>query len=188
MDIVKRLLAICAGGAAVLIILLIVAAPREPSPLVGQRAPVFETYDPEGVFCSCRDYSMGPAVFGFWLLSTSDGREALSILDRLQRDRELAGMAVVAINCDASSERMREFVKGKHFRCKILHMGDDPERLRRILELYHLHSGRFPRFFLIKFRERIVADLEGPHTFEELKQEIVDVEMLPWLTGKGLTP
>ncbi len=188
MDIVKRLLAICAGGAAILIVLLVVAKPRPESPLVGQRPGEFEAFDPGGALCSNKDYGSGPVLYGFWLVATPDGAEAVRILDRIARDEQTRGLSVVAINLDASSKRMREFVKDKDFKCVILHMGDDPERLRRIMKLYHLTSGRLPRYFLIKFRYRIVADLEGPRTFEELKQEIVDVEMLPWLTGKGLTP
>ncbi|MGD8238538.1 MAG: hypothetical protein PVH68_08310 [Armatimonadota bacterium] len=185
MDIAKRLVGICAAGAAILIVILSFGRKPPTSALVGGRAPAFVAIDPNGVAIHLRDMTASPLVLCFWLMHDgADGDKLVSTLDTLARDaEELPGLVVAAVNCDASSEEIAEFVKDKDLKCFVLHMGDDPERLQTIAQLYHLDDHGFPRFFFLEFRDdNIAADLEGLHTAEELRQAVLDANLLPWLT------
>jgi len=179
MDIVKRVLTICAAGAAVLIIVLIVGRKPKGPASTEHRVPVFEAVTSEGTLHSIRDFALGPAVVVFWRLHDPEGPVAVSVLDKLTREEWVAS---VAVNCDASSAEIAEFVKGKDFQCRIVHMGDDPDRLRQVVKLYHLDEHRLPRFLLLREKNLVAADLEGPQTYEDLRQAVVRVDLLPWIT------
>ncbi|MFQ5809060.1 MAG: TlpA family protein disulfide reductase [Armatimonadota bacterium] len=187
MDIAKRLLGICAAGVVILIVILSFGRKPPRSALVGGRAPAFVVINTNGVAIHLRDMTASPVLLCFWLLHDgAEGTEVVSTLDTLARDVEgLPGLLVAAVNCDASPEEIAEFAKDKDLKCRILHMGDDPEKLRTITKLYHLDDHELPRFFLLDSqKDRIAADLEGRHTAEELKQAILDANLLPWLTER----
>jgi peroxiredoxin len=182
MEIAKRLLGIAVASAAILGVIVLIAHKPPSSPLVGRRAPEFDMYSTLGQQVSLRDVTLQPTVMCFWRLRDPESMKALAALDTLARSQdELPGLVTAAINCDASTDEIVEFAKTHDFKFHILHMGDDAERLRKAATLYHLHSHELPRFFLVQAPDnRILADLEGPRTAEQLKQAVFDVRLLPW--------
>ena len=178
MDVAKRLLAICAVGVAIVIVIL-VRTPSKQSPLVGQEAPAFEALNPNGILVSLEDFSLGSAIMAFWRLHDPEDVKIVSELNRLRKDPQLLQVAVVAVNCDATGKEIREFVEGKDLGVIILHMGDDRERLRKIDKLYQLSARKLPRIILIQFRNRVVCDLEGLHSAEQIKQKALELGLAP---------
>ncbi len=183
MDIVKRLLAICAAGVVLLTMILVLGRePKGASDYVERDAPDFTAIDPEGVYWTVHDFALSPTLLCFWLLNKGpEGAEAVSILDGMAQDPDTAGVGYVAVNCDASSEEIAEYVEGKQFLCMVLHMGDNADWLREIARLYRLDEHTLPYFLLIRPGGKIALELEGPQTAEQLRQGLIDTEIATWL-------
>lgn len=140
-------------------------APWDIEKLPSSKAPAFSLPDLKGRTNTNATFRGQVLLINFWATWCAPCREEMPALDRLQKQFEGKGLAVISISVDSEQSVIKEFIKGAKTQFPILH---DPEM--KCHDEYKVFA--YPTTFLVDRQGVIQRYWIGPQEWEseEFKQ------------------
>jgi len=134
-------------------------APWDIEQLPSTKAPGFSLPDPSGKTVTAADFRDKVLLINFWATWCAPCRGEMPALNRLQKEFEGKGLAVIGISIDSEQSKVREFIKDAKTQFQILH---DPSM--KCHDEYKVFA--YPTTFLVDRKGIIQKYWIGPQEWE----------------------